>query len=211
MGSVAAAGNGGRDYNRTQYKAPAFFKGSGPPLHATPAMKFVSASPSALAPRLVLLLAMVLGAGSARADVYTDVSQMVRAGRLAEALARADRHLVTKPRDPQMRYLKGVIQRDSGQLADALVTFTQLTEDYPELPEPYNSVAVLRAAQGEYEQARAALEMAIRTNPSYAIAYENLGDVQARLAGQAYCKALQLDPSNSSLRTKVLTLGITCP
>lgn len=174
-------------------------------------MKPARASLSVLAQHLVLFLAMGLGAAPAWADVYSDVGQMVRAGRLAEALARADRHLVTKPRDPQMRYLKGVIQRESGQLAEALATFTQLTEDYPELPEPYNSVAVLHAAQGEYEKARAALEMAIRTNPSYATAHENLGDVQARLAGQAYCKALQLDPSNSTLRSKVGTLGLSCP
>ncbi len=174
-------------------------------------MKLASAFLSAPTHRLMLFLVLALGAGSAWADVYTDVGQMVRAGRLAEALARADRHLVTKPRDPQMRYLKGVIQRESGQTAEALATFTQLTEDYPELPEPYNSVAVLHAAQGEYEKARAALEMAIRTNPSYATAHENMGDVQARLAGQAYCKALQLDPSNSSLRSKLGALGLSCP
>jgi ketosteroid isomerase-like protein len=35
--------------------------------------------------------------------------------------------------------------------------------------------------------------MAIRTNPSYATAYENLGDVYAKLASQAYSKALQID------------------
>ena len=159
----------------------------------------------------LLTLAASLHAGLALADEYTDVSQMLRAGRLAEALARVDRHLASKPRDPQMRYFKGVIQRESGQSAEALATFTKLTEDYPELPEPYNSLAVIHAAQGDFDKARVALEMAIRANPAYATAHENLGDLHARLARQAYCKALQLDASNSGLQSKLTALGASCP
>jgi ketosteroid isomerase-like protein len=40
--------------------------------------------------------------------------------------------------------------------------------------------------------------MAIRTNPSYATAHENLGDIYAKLASQAYNKALQLDATNAN-------------
>ncbi len=130
------------------------------------------------------------------ADEYSDASQLVRTNKFDEALVRVDGYLATKPTDPQMRFLKGVIQRNLGKQADAIVTFTKLTEDYPELPEPYNNLAVLYAGQGQYDKARVALEMAIRTNPSYATAHENIGDVYARLASQAYNKALQLDSSN---------------
>jgi ketosteroid isomerase-like protein len=45
--------------------------------------------------------------------------------------------------------------------------------------------------------------MAIRTHPSYATAHENLGDIYARLASQAYDKALQIDSSNSSAQNKL--------
>jgi ketosteroid isomerase-like protein len=45
--------------------------------------------------------------------------------------------------------------------------------------------------------------MAIRTHPSYATAHENLGDVYAKLASQAYDKALSLDSSNSAAQTKL--------
>ncbi len=159
----------------------------------------------------LLVLTAGLHAGPALADAYSDVSQMLRAGRLAEAQARVDRHLAAKPRDPQMRYFKGLIQHESGQTAEALATFTKLTEDYPELPEPHNSLAVLYAAQGDYEKARAALDMAIRAHPTYATAHENLGDVHARLASQAYCKALQLDGANSALKSKLAALGSSCP
>ncbi|MDE2616494.1 MAG: tetratricopeptide repeat protein [Burkholderiales bacterium] len=174
-------------------------------------MKSGSTPLPALARLLVLVLAASLSAGLALADDYSDISQMLRAGRLAEARTRVDRALAAKPRDPQMRYFKGVIQRDSGQQAEALTTFTKLTEDYPELPEPHNALAVIHAAQGDLDKARRALEMAIRVNPAYATAHENLGDVYARLAVQAYCKALQLDANNSALRSKLSTLGTHCP
>jgi tetratricopeptide (TPR) repeat protein len=142
----------------------------------------------------------------AHADEYSDVNQLLRAGKLTEASIKVDLYLAGKPRDPQMRFLKGVIQRDSGKTTDAITTFTKLTEDYPELPEPYNNLAVLYAGQGQYDKARAALEMAIRTNPSYATAHENLGDVYAKLASQAYNKALQLDNTNAAAVSPKLAL-----
>ncbi|OYT92097.1 MAG: DUF4440 domain-containing protein [Burkholderiales bacterium PBB3] len=150
-----------------------------------------------------MTLAATLAAPLAFADDYSDVSQLVRSGKLADALAKADQYLVAKPRDPQMRFLKGVIQRDSGKTTDAIATFSRLTEDYPELPEPYNNLAVLYAGQSQFDKARTALEMAIRTNPSYSTAHENLGDVYAKLASQAYSKALQLDNENQAVAPKL--------
>jgi tetratricopeptide (TPR) repeat protein len=145
----------------------------------------------------------MLGAGNVWADDYTDINRMLRAGQLAEASAKADQFLATKPRDAQMRFIKGVILTEQGKPNDAISTFTKLTEDYPELPEPYNNLAVLYAGQSQFDKARAALEMAIRTNPSYATAHENLGDVYAKLASQAYSKALQLDNTNTGVQPKL--------
>ena len=150
---------------------------------------------------LALIAAFVLM--PVHADESADVSQLLRTGKLVEALTKADAFLAGKPNDPQMRFLKGVIQRSSGKQAEAIATFTKLTEDYPELPEPYNNLAVLYAGQGQFDKARAALEMAIRTNPSYSTAHENLGDVYARLASQAYNKALQLDGANAAVPPKL--------
>ena len=151
----------------------------------------------------MLALAAAMALPNAYADDYSDVSQLIRAGKFSEALTKAEQYLSNKPRDPQMRFLKGVIQRDTGKTAEALTTFTRLTEDYPELPEPYNNLAVLYAGQSQFDKARAALEMAIRTNPSYSTAHENLGDVYAKLASQAYNKALQLDATNPAVAPKL--------
>ncbi len=151
----------------------------------------------------LLALPALLAASLAHADDYTDVNQLLRLGKYPEALTRADKYLAGKPRDPQMRFLKGVIQSESGKPGDATATFVKLTEEFPELPEPYNNLAVIYASQGQYDKARIALEMAIRTNPSYATAQENLGDVYARMASQAYNKALQLDTGNAAVQPKL--------
>ena len=150
-----------------------------------------------------LCVAAALVPSLAQADEYADVNVLLRANKFAEALAKADQYIASKPRDPQMRFIKGVIQTEAGKPADAISTFTQLTQDYPELPEPYNNLAVLYAGQSQFDKARAALEMAIRTNPSYATAHENLGDVYAKLASQAYSKALQLDGGNTGVQPKL--------
>ena len=153
-------------------------------------------------PRLLRLLALTAlvgtGAAQAQANDYAEITQLLKAGKAAEALTKADQRLSATPRDPQLRFLKGVAQADSGKPADAVATFTKLTEDYPELPEPYNNLAVLYANQNQLDKARTALEMAIRTNPSYATAHENLGDIYAKLASQAYNTALQLDAANAT-------------
>ncbi|MDE2401859.1 MAG: tetratricopeptide repeat protein [Burkholderiales bacterium] len=128
-----------------------------------------------------------------RADEVGDVQKLLAAGKNTEALQKADQVLASKPRDPMMRFLRAISLSQAGRTPEAITAFTKLTEDYPELPEPFNNLAVLYAQQGQYDKSRNALEMAIRTNPSYATAYENLGDVYAKLASQAYSKALQID------------------
>jgi Flp pilus assembly protein TadD/ketosteroid isomerase-like protein len=152
---------------------------------------------------LTALCACFFLAFAARADDLQDASRMLKAGQHQQALERVNKALAAKPRDPQARFLKGLIFTDQGNTKDAIDIFTKLTQDYPELPEPYNNLAVIYAAQGQYDKARVALEQSIRTHPSYATAYENLGDVYAKLASQAYDKALQIDSTNKGAQNKL--------
>lgn len=153
--------------------------------------------------RACSLAAILVTPLAALADDYADVNQLAKQGKYDQALAKADQYLAGKPRDPQMRFLKGVIQAESGKQAEAIATYTQLTQEYPELPEPYNNLAVLYAQRNEYDKAREALEGAVRANPGYATAYENLGDVYAKLASQSYAKAQQLEPANGTAASKL--------
>lgn len=149
------------------------------------------------AAQLLAVATISLTALSAIADDIADVQKLLSAGKNPEALQKADQYLAVKPKDPMMRFLKGISLSQAGRTTDAITVFVKLTEDYPELPEPFNNLAVLYAQQGQYDKSRNALEMAIRTNPSYATAYENLGDVYAKLASQAYSKALQIDTKSN--------------
>jgi tetratricopeptide (TPR) repeat protein len=137
-----------------------------------------------------------------QADELQDANKLFKQGLHAQAMEKVNAYLVTKPKDAQARFLKGLILAEQGNTADAMTVFTRLTEDYPELPEPYNNLAVLYAGQGEYEKAKNELEMAIRTNPTYATAHENLGDIYAKMASQAYDRALQLEKNNSNANTQ---------
>lgn len=155
-----------------------------------------------LALGLALLLVSQMQAGFA-ANSYEDASKLFKQGNYAGALEKIETVIAANPRDARARFLKGLILTEQSKPADAIKVFAALTEDYPELPEPYNNLAVLYASQGQYDKARKSLEMAIRTHPSYAIAHENLGDVYAKMASEAYDKALQLDRSNAAAQTKL--------
>jgi tetratricopeptide (TPR) repeat protein len=151
-----------------------------------------------------LTIGLAIGfAVPAFADNLPEVQRLIKQGQYPQALDKVDAYLSSRPKDAQGRFLKGLIYTEMNKPTEAIAIFTRLSEDYPELPEPYNNLAVLYAQQKQYDKARTALEMAIRTHPSYAIAYENLGDVYAKLASQAYDKALQLDSSNAATQNKL--------
>src|SRR5437763_10898961 len=154
----------------------------------------------------VMALAALIDFGAlplAQADDIEDAQKLLKAGQSQQALERVNRALAANPKEPQARFLKGVILTEQGKPSEAIEIFTKLTQDYPTLPEPYNNLAVIYAGQGQYEKARTSLEQSIRTHPTYATAYENLGDVYAKLASQAYGKALQLDGSNTAAQNKL--------
>jgi Flp pilus assembly protein TadD/ketosteroid isomerase-like protein len=132
-----------------------------------------------------------------------DASKLLKSGQHQQALERVNKVLAAKPKDAQARFLKGLIFAEQGNSKEATEIFLGLTKDYPDLPEPYNNLAVIYASQGQYDKARGALEQSIRTHPSYATAYENLGDVYAKLASQAYDKALQIDSANPGAKNKL--------
>jgi tetratricopeptide (TPR) repeat protein len=142
-------------------------------------------------------------AAIAQTDELQEANQLLKQGQLDRAMERVDAHLKTRPKDARGRFLKGLIFAEQNRPNDAIRVFTELTQEFPELPEPYNNLAVLYASQGQYDKARSALELAIRTHPSYATAHENLGDIYAKMASQAYDKALTLDKSNAPLQTKL--------
>ncbi|MBI2296149.1 MAG: tetratricopeptide repeat protein [Betaproteobacteria bacterium] len=162
-----------------------------------PSVRFCALAAAALIAFLATAPAIAQG------DDLQEVNQLFKQGQYDRAFDRVEAYLKSRPKDARGRFLKGVILTEQNKPGDAIKVFTELTQDFPELPEPYNNLAVLYASQGEYDKARSALEMAIRTHPSYATAHENLGDIYAKMASTAYDKALQLDRGNMTAQTKL--------
>lgn len=163
-----------------------------------------------------VLAALLLAVGAvaltpAWADDYGDVQQLANAGQTAAALSKADSYISAHPNDPQMRFIKANILSSMGRTQDAQKLLEQLTQQYPELPEPWNNLAVLYAAQGKLNEARSALDSALRIRPDYATALENLGDLRVREALQAYERAHALDPNNAHLAPKITQLQALVP
>ncbi len=159
----------------------------------------------------VLVLGWLACAGAAEPDGYAQAAELLQRGDNDAALARVDAYLGEHPRDSRARFLKGVILAKQNRTQEAVAVLTALSEEFPELPEPHNNLAVLYASQGRYEDARRELEMAVRAYPDYAIAYQNLGDVYAALAAQAYENAVRIDAKSSTARTRLETIRKLLP
>lgn len=152
------------------------------------------------------LVVLLLAAAAVRADELKEIQRLHAAGQTADALERARKQVAASPKDAAMRFQMGVMLAETAQAAEAREVFERLVQDYPELPEPYNNLAALKAAAGDYEGAKASLDQALRANPSLATAHENLGDIQVMLALRSYARALQLDPTGAALPGKLALL-----
>ena len=133
----------------------------------------------------------------------TRAKELRVSGRMDEALVMLNKALETAPRDLQLRFLRALVLVDLKRSDEAIVAFETLSQEFPELGEPYNNLAVLFAGRGELDKARAALERAISAQPNYALAHENLGDIYVRLAEQAYQRASEKAPTSVSAKKKL--------
>jgi len=143
------------------------------------------------------------GGASAAPTIGSRIAAAVRAGDRYKALAIADEFLAANPRDAQVRFLRAVILEDLNRLDDAAKSLETLTEDFPELAEPYNNLAVIRAGQGQLAVAEHYLQLAVAAQPNYVTARENLGDLYLALAASAYEQAVQRNPDNPGLQRKL--------
>ena len=163
---------------------------------------FISRRPPLLA--MAALLAVLACPTSLSAQTTSDqIRSLIAGDKLGDALNATNEELEKDKDNVTLLFLKGLILTKLNRLDKAEKIFKQLTREHPELPEPYNNLAVIYAARGDFNKARDALQEAINTHPSYATAHENLGDIYAKMASQAYSQALQLDKENSTAKAKL--------
>ena len=142
---------------------------------------------------------------------FQEATVLYRGGKYEGAMERIDAWLKTRPKDARGRFLRGMIFTQQKKLDEAARIYADLTQDFPELPEPYNNLAVIYADQGDFDKARTLLESAVRANATFTAAHENLGDIHARLAAASYEKALKLDATNKAVATKLKTVNDMIP
>lgn len=142
---------------------------------------------------------------------FQDASVLYRNGQYDQALQRVDAWLKTRPKDARGRFLRGMIFAGQKKHDEAARVYTDLTQDFPELPEPYNNLAVIYAERGELDRARTLLESAVRANAKFAAAHENLGDIHTRLAAASYEQALKLDAGNKAIAAKLKAVNDLAP
>ncbi len=145
---------------------------------------------------LCLFSPFVLADSTADIETLIQNKQWVQAQRLLQT--ELDRK-APSAQSPQWRLLGSQVMAGIGQTQDAIKTLQALIQEFPELPEPYNNLGVLLAAQGNYEAANQALLLALQARPNYKIALQNLGDLYTAMAQQAYSKAKGLADDKSLL------------
>jgi Flp pilus assembly protein TadD len=133
-------------------------------------------------------------AAAAAASLADEVGRLLADGRTADALQRSQQALLVAPRDAQTRFVHGVVLMEVGRDAEALEQFTRIAQEYPELPEPLNNIALLHARGGRLDAARLALESALRNDPGHRAARANLAEVHLMLAVAAWEQLAQAGP-----------------
>lgn len=156
----------------------------------------------ALRSLLALLAGCVLSLAAA-ADGPGEIRALLARGDLTAALQQAQAAVAARPGDAQARFLLGVVLMDMGRDPQALAVFTELSQTYPELPDPMNNIALLQARAGQLEPARQSLETALRNDPAHRAARINLGHVHLMLAAQAWAQAVAAAPGDSALLQKL--------
>nr|WP_144827104.1 tetratricopeptide repeat protein [Cupriavidus gilardii] len=117
--------------------------------------------------------------------------------RYDEAIERFDRVIAGNPRNVQARFERAWALAQAGREDEAVRAFSEIAQDFPELPEPHNNLALIYARRGDLKRAEAELLLAVEARPGFVIGYTNLGDVYRKMAESAYQEALKRNPADS--------------
>ena len=162
--------------------------------------KKTSVSMSNLISAIIFLLVANISSAQNNTD---EIKLLLKNGNYKKAEGLINNSIESNLNNPEILFYRGIMETNLGKTNQAIDTFRDLTERFPELPEPFNNLAVLYAEKGQFRLAKEILEQAIKTNPSYLTAHINLGDIFTKMASEAYNKALEIDKSNNIAITKL--------
>ncbi len=125
-------------------------------------------------------------------EINRRIYQLIQNGRAQEALEAIERREAQLAQttvigtDVQLLFLKGRAYDALAQYHDAFELYKQMTLLYPELPEPWNNLALEYVRQGNLNLAEEALAMALTADPNDKTALQNLGEVRLMQAEQTF-------------------------
>jgi len=151
----------------------------------------------------IFLFSTFLSHAQSDQSIIEEIKVLLKNGSYDDAETLTNQSIENNLNNPELLFYRGIIETNQGEKNQAIVTFRDLTERFPQLPEPFNNLAVLYAEKGQFRLAKEILEQAIKTNPSYLTAHINLGDIFTKMASEAYNKALEIDKSNNIAITKL--------
>jgi tetratricopeptide (TPR) repeat protein len=155
---------------------------------------------TALHRALLIILALLHAAiaFTAHAGELDDIQRLADKGHHQDVLENVQRYLLQHADDKRALFIQALALQHLERNKEAITSYELLTRRYPDSPEPWNNLAVLYAASGDHNKARDALLSALNTHPSYATAYENLGNIYAKMAVSAYNRALETGNNNEA-------------
>lgn len=139
-------------------------------------------------------------------EISAQVEKLLKNGRASQALELADIGIERNSRNAQLRFMRAVALENLGRAEDAAKELRSLISAYPEIPEPYNNLAVIEAGFGNLEESLRLLTRALQINPDFKLARKNIGDVHLALALEAYEASADAFPRNAELQTRLKTL-----
>ncbi|ARP80715.1 hypothetical protein CAL12_07605 [Bordetella genomosp. 8] len=139
------------------------------------------------------------------------IEQLITAGRNDEALKMIEKRLAETANPPppggtdvQLEFQHARVLAAMGRDQEALDIYEDMTSRYPELPEPWNNMAVIYAKRGEIDRAETAVRNALRADPNYAAARANLADIQLAQAKRSYGEAAKLGVTGSGNKARAV-------
>lgn len=140
-------------------------------------------------------------------DFSPKVEELLRDGRNDDAAELAEIGYQRNPSNVKLKFLRAVALDGLNRQEDAAILLREITRSHPEIPEPYNNLAVIEAGFGNLEEAQRLLKKALQLNPKFALARKNLADIYLSLAREGYEAAAESFPANKTVAKRLKTLN----
>lgn len=154
---------------------------------------------------IVLLLCSIFVQPAFSAATIVELQRLIDQNSFSSATITGDQLLIEQPGNARIQFLTAYAYQMDRQTDRAKELYEKLIQEYPELPEPRNNLAMIYLNQGNSDKASQLLIDALNTNSSYSTAYNNLGRIYRGIASATYRQAVS--ESNQPVTLPIINLA----